>query len=108
MSELFYAHYDSPGGKVEPDKPLNKAIQREVHEETGIDIDIGELTKKIKLVFSISGLSFKEYIFSDIFLNTDYYNLLYQSQAKTLNTVPLVCDNLQIIYLNIRKCIRMK
>ena len=75
LSEPFNAHYDPPGGKVEPDELLIDTIQREVREETGIDIDTVELAKKIKLVFSITGLSSKEYIFSDIFLNADYYRL---------------------------------
>ncbi|CAG8596166.1 3936_t:CDS:2 [Gigaspora rosea] len=75
LSEPFNAHYDPPSGKVEPDELLMDAIQREVREETGIDIDMEELAKKIKLVFSITGLSTKEYIFSDIFLNVDYYQL---------------------------------
>lgn len=35
----FAGQWDLPGGKVEPDEPLDRGLRREVREETGLEVE---------------------------------------------------------------------
>lgn len=40
-----------PGGRVEPGEPLAAAVQREVLEETGLHVDVGEIVGTVQIPF---------------------------------------------------------
>lgn len=37
MENEVEAHWDIPGGRIEPEEPLEQALRREIKEETGLD-----------------------------------------------------------------------
>ncbi|MBT9251610.1 NUDIX hydrolase [Bacillus halotolerans] len=43
MVDNHEGHWSLPGGRVEPDETLIEAAIREVHEETGFEVEIGNL-----------------------------------------------------------------
>ena len=49
--EPLRGEWSIPGGKVEPGESLEECVRRELREETGLDVRVGELIEVVESVF---------------------------------------------------------
>lgn len=54
--------WEFPGGKVEPDETWEEACRREVYEETGLDVDVGDLVGEVKHAYSHFRITMRAYV----------------------------------------------
>ena len=122
--------YDSPGGKIKPGESLIDGIQREIYEETEIDIFANDLDKNLSMFMSYSSNSSDEYRFKETSPNDDFYKLTHmvyiypfpkntvarcteydkhgewkfysEDESRNMNLVSLLKTYFKIIFYNIR------
>ncbi len=54
----FFGQWEFPGGKVEEGESLQAALQREIKEELGLDIEVGEELLSWKHVYDFAEIDF--------------------------------------------------
>lgn len=92
--------WNVPGGSVQADESLEEAVEREIHEEVGIGVNIEEPRKVIKQTLVSGDVKFSMYfiMFSAYALTTDIKEKLgvegeSLDQARWFNTIPEESQN---------------
>lgn len=69
-SHKWFDKYTLPGGHIEVGETMKEALKREVKEEVGLDVEVGEFLTMQEAVFSKEFFKKKHFIFFDFICTT--------------------------------------
>lgn len=70
-SHKWFDKYTLPGGHIEVGETMEEAVKREVKEEVGLDVKVGEMLTMQEAIFAKEFWKKKHFIFFDFLCRTD-------------------------------------